>query len=51
VNVMPSGGMAIPTVTVVSIITPSLLFEELDLQRNKEPLQKVPIVASPLGRR
>ncbi len=40
-----SGGM-----TLVSVIAPSLIFEELDIQKNKEPLQKRPLVASPIGR-
>ncbi len=47
-NWSPTGGMAVATATIASVITPSLLFEELDLQRNKAPLQKTPIVASPL---
>jgi hypothetical protein len=36
--------------TLISVITPSVIFEELDLQRNKEPLQKKPLVASPIGK-
>ncbi len=36
--------------TLVSVIAPSLIFEELDIQRNKEPLQKKPLVPSPIGR-
>ena len=48
VNTLPSGGMAVPSASMVSLIAPSLIFEELDLQKNKEPLQKTPIVASPL---
>jgi predicted Zn-dependent protease len=36
--------------TLISVIAPSLIFEELDIQRNKEPLQKKPLVASPIGR-
>jgi predicted Zn-dependent protease len=48
VNTMPAMGTAVPTAAMVSVITPSLVFEELDLQKNKEPLQKTPIVASPL---
>jgi TldD protein len=37
-------------VTLVSVIAPSLILEELDLQRNKEPLQKRPIVPSPIAK-
>ena len=37
-------------VTLISVIAPSLIFEEVDLQRNKEPLQKRPLVPSPIGR-
>jgi len=37
-------------VTLISVIAPSLIFEEMDIQRNKEPLQKRPLVASPIGR-
>ncbi len=33
----------------VSLITPSLLFEELEIQPNRDILQKPPIVPSPLG--
>jgi predicted Zn-dependent protease len=36
--------------TLISVIAPSVIFEELDLQRNKEPLQKKPLVMSPIGR-
>ncbi len=36
--------------TLVSVIAPSLIFEELDIQKNKDPLQKRPLVASPIGR-
>jgi predicted Zn-dependent protease len=50
VNTLPSTGMAIPSAAMVSVIAPSLIFEELDLQRNKEPLQKTPVVPSPLKR-
>jgi predicted Zn-dependent protease len=50
VNSIPSTGMAIPSAAMVSVIAPSLIFEELDLQKNKEPLQKTPIVGSPLRR-
>ena len=49
-NWAPAAGMAVPTATLVSVISPSLIFEELDLQRNKEPLQKTPLVPSPLQR-
>ncbi|HEX7487137.1 MAG TPA: metallopeptidase TldD-related protein [Vicinamibacterales bacterium] len=45
-----SGGVAVATMTMFSVITPSLIFEELDIQKNKEPLQKKPVVPSPLGR-
>jgi len=37
-------------VTLISVIAPSLIFEEVDIQRNKEPLQKRPLVPSPIGR-
>jgi hypothetical protein len=37
-------------VTLISVIAPSLSLEEVDLQRNKEPLQKRPVVPSPIGR-
>jgi hypothetical protein len=40
--------MVVPTQTLVSVITPSLIFEELDVQKNKEPLQKKPLAPSPL---
>jgi len=40
-----SGGM-----TLISVIAPSLIFEELDVQRDKEPLQKRPSAPSPLSR-
>ena len=43
-----SGGFAAATVTMVSVMTPNLIFEELDIQKNKEPLQKKPLVPSPL---
>ena len=36
--------------TLISVIAPSLIFEELEIQRNKEPLQKKPLVPSPIGR-
>jgi predicted Zn-dependent protease len=48
VNQPMPGGMAVPSAAMVSVIVPSLILEELDLQKNKEPLQKSPIVASPL---
>jgi hypothetical protein len=32
------------------VIAPSLIFEEMDLQKNKEPLQKRPLVPSPIAR-
>jgi hypothetical protein len=44
------GGFAVSGVTMVSVITPSLIFEELDIQKNKEPLQKKPVVPSPLAK-
>jgi TldD protein len=50
VNTLPPGGMAIPSASMVSVIAPSVIFEELDLQKNKDPLQKAPIVGSPLKR-
>jgi hypothetical protein len=34
--------------TAVTVIAPSLIFEELELQRTREVLQKPPIVPSPL---
>jgi hypothetical protein len=34
--------------TMVTVVVPNLIFEELDLQRNKDPLQKKPVVPSPL---
>lgn len=37
-------------VTLISVIAPSLIFEEVDIQRNKEPLQKRPLVPSPIGK-
>jgi hypothetical protein len=40
-----AGGM-----TLVSVIAPSLIFEELDIQKNKDPLQKKPFVPSPIAR-
>jgi predicted Zn-dependent protease len=43
-----TGGIAVATMTMVTVITPSLIFEELDIQKNKEPLQKKPVVPSPL---
>jgi predicted Zn-dependent protease len=46
-----SAGFAAAGVTMVSVIAPSLIFEELDIQRNKEPLQKRPIVPSPIAAR
>jgi predicted Zn-dependent protease len=43
----PGGTMAaVPT--MVSVIAPSLIVEELEIQKNKEPLQKRPLVPSPL---
>ena len=45
-----AGGIAVATQTLVSVVTPSLIFEELDVQKNKEPLQKKPLVPSPLGK-
>jgi len=42
-----SSGIA---VTMVSVIAPSLIFEELDVQKNRETLQKRPLVPSPLAR-
>jgi TldD protein len=38
----PGGG------ALVSVVTPSLIFEELDVQKSKDALQKKPIVASPI---
>jgi predicted Zn-dependent protease len=43
-----SGGAGTSPTIMVSVATPSLIFEELDIQRNKEPLQKKPLVPSPL---
>jgi hypothetical protein len=43
----PNGGGG---TTLISVITPSLIFEELDIQRNNEPPQKKPLVTSPIGR-
>ncbi|MCK7506059.1 MAG: hypothetical protein MZV70_19610 [Desulfobacterales bacterium] len=37
-------------VTLISVIAPSLIFEEMDIQKNKEPLQKRPLVPSPVGK-
>jgi predicted Zn-dependent protease len=45
-----SGGFAGAGVAMVSVITPSLILEELDVQRSKEPLQKKPVVPSPLAK-
>jgi hypothetical protein len=41
-----SGMAAVPTMT--SVVVPSLIFEELEIQKNKEPLQKLPLVPSPI---
>jgi predicted Zn-dependent protease len=43
------GGVAVPVVTMVSVIAPSMIFEELDIQKAKDPLQKTPLVPSPLA--
>lgn len=43
-----SGGVAVATVTMVSVIAPNLIFEEMDVQKNKEPLQKKPVAPSPI---
>jgi hypothetical protein len=46
---MLGGAMVMPgATTLVSVIAPSLIFEELDLQKNKQPLPKKPIVNSPI---
>lgn len=42
------GGVGMSPTTLVSVAAPSLIFEELDLLRNKEVLQKKPLVPSPL---
>jgi predicted Zn-dependent protease len=44
-----SGGVG--SSVLVSVIVPSLIFEDLDIQRSKEPLQKRPTVPSPLEKR
>ncbi|MGB7219505.1 MAG: metallopeptidase TldD-related protein [Vicinamibacterales bacterium] len=36
--------------TAASVIAPSLLFEELEIQRTRDILQKPPVVPSPLGK-
>ena len=41
-------GAAMAQATMVTVAAPNLIFEELDLQRNKDPLQKKAIVPSPL---
>jgi predicted Zn-dependent protease len=43
------GGGPMSAATMVTVAAPSLIFEELDLQQSKEPLQKPPLVPSPLG--
>ena len=45
---LAGSGAAMAQATMVTVVAPNLIFEELDLQRNKEPLQKKPIVPSPL---
>ena len=45
---LAASGGAMAQATMVTVVAPSLIFEELDLQRNKDPLQKKPIVPSPL---
>lgn len=45
------GGGPMAAFTMVSVATPSLIFEELDIQQSKEPLQKKPLVPSPLQTR
>ncbi len=42
------GGGAMSPATMVTVAAPNLIFEELDIQRSKEPLQKKPLVPSPL---
>jgi len=37
------------TVDAVTVIAPSLLFEELEIQQTREITQKPPVVGSPLG--
>jgi predicted Zn-dependent protease len=47
----PGGTGGIPTPgggALVSVVTPSLIFEELDVQKSKDTLQKKPIVPSPI---
>jgi predicted Zn-dependent protease len=39
----------ITVVTAASVIAPSMIFEELDVQRTREIVQKPPLVSSPLG--
>jgi predicted Zn-dependent protease len=45
---LAGSGAAMAQATMVTVVAPNLIFEELDLLRNKEPLQKKPIVPSPL---
>jgi predicted Zn-dependent protease len=44
-----SGGGAMAPATMVTVATPNLLFEVMDVAVSKEPLQKKPVVPSPLA--
>jgi predicted Zn-dependent protease len=46
-HLAPGGGAMSPA-TMVTVVTPNLIFDELDIQRSKDPLQKKPLVPSPL---
>jgi predicted Zn-dependent protease len=48
---LASGGAGMPATTMVSVAVPNLIFDELDIQQNKDPLQKKPLVPSPLQMR
>ena len=45
---LASGAGAMSASAMVTVAAPNLMFEELDLQVSKEPLQKKPVVPSPL---
>jgi predicted Zn-dependent protease len=47
---LAGSGAAMAQATMVTVVAPNLIFEELDLQRNKDPLQKKAIVPSPLAK-
>ncbi len=45
---LAGSGAAMAQATMVTVAAPNMIFEELDLSRSKEPLQKKPVVPSPL---